>query len=144
MVSKNKVEKIEISTTGVILFLNKQNTREIPFEELDKVYFISIKTRLLYEFLLISVCLCLMLLSLFYLPLDFIQFIPLITIAILVVKVSSYKKYKLFLVFKNSQTVFVSIPQELKYKMLDVFHTLEKKIYECKINDTSAFFYTRK
>ncbi len=78
MFPKNKFEKIEINTTGVVLFFNKLSKREISFEELDKVYFKSIKIELLYEFLLIAVCLCLMLSSLFYLPLDYVQFIPII------------------------------------------------------------------
>lgn len=144
MFPKNKFEKIEINTTGVVLFFNKLSKREISFEELDRVYFKSIKIELLYEFLLIAVCLCLMLSSLFYLPLDYVQFIPIIIIAIVVVKVSSYKKYKLFLMLKNGQTLYISIPKKLKYSMLDVFHAVEKKIYECKINNADTIFNLRK
>jgi hypothetical protein len=82
--------------------------------------------------------------SLLYLPLDYIQFIPLIGLLILVIKVSNYKKYKLFLVLKNGQTVFVSIPKKLKYINLDIFHAIEKKIYECKINNADTLFNLRK
>jgi hypothetical protein len=99
--STNKFKKISVSENGILLSLKSKELKEISFSEIDKVYITVNNKKTNYVFLLATISIGIVLLSLFYLPLGIILLIPLSMVVIGMIVSNNYQSYGLKIVLKD-------------------------------------------
>ncbi|RKT00148.1 hypothetical protein [Flavobacterium sp. 123] len=126
--STNKFKKISVSENGILLSLKSKELKEISFSEIDKVYITVNNKKTNYVFLLATISIGIVFLSLFYLPLGIILLIPLSMVVIGIIISNNYQSYGLNIALKDGDIFKKRISQNLKYETIDVVNNIKEKI----------------
>jgi hypothetical protein len=128
MISKETVTLISLSKTGIVLNSKSKNKKQIPFEDVAKIY-ISIQQRklILKTFLIgyfIFTLFCLQ-----YLNLELSIFSVIIfCINFIVINTLDFKSYRLQIVLKNNVVIEKRIPKKLKYDYISLISEIRRNI----------------
>jgi hypothetical protein len=128
MISKETVTLISLAKTGIVLNSKSKNKKQIPFEDVAKIY-ISIQQRklILKTFLIgyfIFTLFCLQ-----YLNLELSIFSVIIfCINFIVINTLDFKSYRLQIVLKNNVVIEKRIPKKLKYDYISLISEIRRNI----------------
>jgi hypothetical protein len=128
MISKETATLISLAKTGIVLNSKSKNKKQIPFEDVAKIY-ISIQQRklILKTFLIgyfIFTLFCLQ-----YLNLELSIFAVFIfCINFIVINSLDFKSYRLQIVLKNNSIIEKRIPKKLKYDYISLISEIRRNI----------------
>lgn len=127
--STSKFKNINVSDNGIILSSKSKELKEISFSEIDKIYITVNNKKTNYVFLLATISVGIVFLSLFYLPLGIILLIPLSMVVIGIIVSNNYQSYQLNIALKDGDVFKKRISQNSKYETIDVVNNIKEKIY---------------
>jgi hypothetical protein len=128
MISKETATLISLAKTGIVLNSKSKNKKQIPFEDVAKIY-ISIQQRklILKPFLIgyfIFTLFCLQ-----YLNLELSIFSVIIfCINFIVINTLDFKTYRLQIVLKNNSIVEKRFPKKLKYEFITLINEVRNHL----------------
>jgi hypothetical protein len=128
MISKETATLISLAKTGIVLNSKSKNKKQIPFEDVAKIY-ISIQQRklILKTFLIgyfIFTLFCLQ-----YLNLELSIFsVFIFCINFIVINSLDFKSYRLQIVLKNNIVIEKRIPKKLKYDYISLISEIRRNI----------------
>ena len=126
--STSKFKNISVLDNGILLSLKSKELKEISFSEIDKIYITVNNKKTNYVFLLATISIGIVFLSLFYLPLGIILLIPLSMVVIGIIVSNNYQSYGLNIALKGGDVFKKRISQNLKYETIDVVNNIKEKI----------------
>lgn len=121
-------KKITIGEKGVILKYQDQESKEISFSDINKIYIKVKKVPLKYTIVFIGVSLSLILLSQMIFGFKWILFSPLFLVLVGVIKLDSHKSYVLKIKLRNGQSVIQPIPLKSKYTTIQDINKVRKAL----------------
>ena len=121
-------KKITIGEKGVILKYQDQESKEISFSDINKIYIKVKKVPLKYTIVFVGVSLSLILLSQMIFGFKWILFSPLFLVLVGVIKLDSHKSYVLKIKLRNGQSVIQPIPLKSKYTTIQDINKVRKAL----------------
>ena len=121
-------KKITIGEKGVILKYQDQESKEISFSDINKIYIKVKKVPLKYTIVFVVVSLSLILLSQMIFGFKWILFSPLFLVLVGVIKLDSHKSYVLKIKLRNGQSVIQPIPLKSKYTTIQDINKVRKAL----------------
>lgn len=133
-ITNNKFDSLILVENGLILKYGKKRKKEISFSELDKIYIKSHKLNPIIEFVFILLPFLFVLLSVEYIPFDFIIFLALFTIAPVFMKVKKYKWYQLNVLMKDGTFFKKKLSSHMKTQNVSILEKVQKECLHFNFN----------
>ena len=128
MISKETATLISLAKTGIVLNSKSRNIKQIPFEDVAKIYIsiqqrkLILKTFLIGYFIFTFFCLQ-------YLNLELSIFSVLIFgVNFIVMNTLDFKTYRLQIVLKNNTVIEKRIPKKLKYEFITIINEVRNHL----------------
>lgn len=128
MISKETATLISLAKTGIVLNSKSRNIKQIPFEDVAKIYIsiqqrkLILKTFLIGYFIFTFFCLQ-------YLNLELSIFSVLIFgVNFIVMNTLDFKTYRLQIVLKNNSVIEKRIPKKLKYEFITIINIVRNQL----------------
>jgi len=128
MISKETATLISLAKTGIVLNSKSRNIKQIPFEDVAKIYIsiqqrkLILKTFLIGYFIFTFFCLQ-------YLNLELCIFSVLIFgVNFIVMNTLDFKTYRLQIVLKNNSVIEKRFPKKLKYEFITLINEVRNHL----------------
>ncbi|SDG77633.1 hypothetical protein SAMN04488062_102114 [Flavobacterium omnivorum] len=132
---KYTFDELSLEKNKLILSSRNNNQKAILFTELDEIYISVHKFPSLLELVPFLFLIIIATLSLLYLSLEIMLFLPPLFIVTFIVKMNDYKSYELKIRLKNGVFFTKKVPQKLKHETLDIISKVRKQIYNYRIDN---------
>lgn len=122
----NNFKKIVIGEEGLSLKYNNNETQDISFSDINKIYIKGKKVPVKYLLLFVGVSLSIVLLLLWIYEFHLVAFSPFFLILVGVIKWYNYKIYFLNIKLKNGSRIIQPIPLKSKNKTIEDIYIVRK------------------
>lgn len=137
MLTKNKLDKVQLADTGIALQFKSGEQENIPFSELHKIYLDVERGPGRLDLLMILVLFAgfLVITMILQIEIEILLLILLLVSFMTLKTLLNYKRYLLKITLCNGEVYSKRIPKSLKYETLEIINAVHKKLFQYKIRN---------